>query len=258
MFKSILCPVDFSDRSRGAAHAARAFARRFGSEVVALHIAPDGDPAHVAEAEQKLAAFVRYDLEGCSVSSFVETGDTAERILQVAVDRRIEMIVMATHGLSPFRRFELGSVATKVLHLSPCPVWTGPHLEGWPALDAMPLRVIVCALDFGPRSCSALHWASCLAKEFHAKLTLAHVVRPDEREHRFEAPEETMLRQKEHMTTRADVRILEGMPASRLSELADEVAADLVVIGRTRASSTRLGANAYAIISHSPCPVLSA
>jgi len=257
MFKSILCPVDFSDRSRGAARAARAFARKFQCEVVVLHVSSDGDPAAIAEAERRLGDLITQELTDCLVLPCVVTGDPAERIIQFNRDRRVDLVVMATHGTSPFRKFELGSVASKVLHLATCPVWTSPHLEDWPVVEAMPLRSILCAVDFGPRSCTALHWASCLAKESDAKLTLAHVVQPDEREHRFEAPETTLRRQQERLTGRSEARIVEGIPAPMLRELAEETAADLMVIGRTHASSPGLGANAYAIIAHSPCPVLS-
>jgi nucleotide-binding universal stress UspA family protein len=163
---------------------------------------------------------------------------------------------MPTHGLSPFRRFALGSIASKVLHLATCPVWTSCHLENWPAVDSLPMRLIVCALDFGPRSCAALHWASRLARDFDAKLTLAHVIRPDESTP-MEPPEETLRRQRQTLHVACDTRILEGMPAPVLSALAEETDADLMVIGRTHASSPGLGANAYAIIAHAPCPVLS-
>src|SRR5579872_3395924 len=54
MFTRILFPVDFSERSRGAAHAARALAQRFRSEIIALHVTPDADPAAMEDAENKL------------------------------------------------------------------------------------------------------------------------------------------------------------------------------------------------------------
>ena len=57
----------------------------------------------------------------------------------------------------------------------------------------------------------------------------------------------------------AEIEILEGSPASALPEASDRLNADLIVIGRTHAPETGgyLGANAYAIIARSPCPVLS-
>jgi len=256
MFKSILCPLDFSDRSRGAARVARAFAHRFSSELLVLHVAPDGDPDRLRKAESELEAFIEQEMQGYRVVPYVDSGDEADRILQFSEDRHVELVVMGTHGSSPFRRFQLGSVVSKVLHLATCPVWTSPHLEDWPAVDSIALRSILCALDFGPRSCAVLRWASSLAREFGSKLTLAHVVGVNEAEHRFESPEQTLRRQQQRLPG-AEARILEGAPAPVLSELADEMAADLMVIGRAHASAAGLGANAYAVIAHSPCPVLS-
>jgi len=40
--RKILFPVDFSDRCRGAAHAVRPVATRFGAEVTALHVVEPG------------------------------------------------------------------------------------------------------------------------------------------------------------------------------------------------------------------------
>ena len=257
MFKSILCPVDFSKRSRDASRFAVAMARRFHSEIVALHVAPDGNPAHIAEVEQKLGNFVAHEFGDCLVLPCVVTGDPVERIVQFTHDRRIELVAMATRA-SRLRATHLGSVASGVLREATCPVWTSAHAIAGPDADFAEPKRILCGLDFGPRSCAALHWASFLAKEFGAALTLAHVIGPEEREHRREAPERTLQRQCERMSCPCDIRILEGSPASELSRLAAEMETGLVVIGRTHASSPGLGANAYGIIAESSCPVLSA
>jgi nucleotide-binding universal stress UspA family protein len=257
MFTRILFPVDFSDRSRGGAHAARALAQRFRSEIIALHVAPDDDPAGLAEAESKLQHLESHELGGCDVSRCVVSGDAASRIVQLIHDRGADLVVMPTHGLSRFRQFQLGSVTAKVLRLATCPVWTSSHLEDWPVVESIPLRSVLCALDFGPRSCTALQWASRIAKEFGAKLILSHIVRPGETDHLLETPEHTLQRQQGGLHVPSEIRIVEGTPAPMLSGLAEEVSADLMIIGRTHASSAGLGANAYAIIAHSPCPVLS-
>ncbi|HUA86226.1 MAG TPA: universal stress protein [Bryobacteraceae bacterium] len=257
MFRRILCPTDFSERSRGAAHVARALAHRFLSEIVLLHIAPAGATrARRAEAERKLGEIVTEDLEGCVVSPCIIFGEAADEIVKFSRDHRSDLLLMATHGNSAFRRFQIGSVTTRVLYAADCPVWTSAHLEDWPAVDAIPLRSILCALDFGPRSCGALNWSSRLAQEFEAKLTLAHVVAA-RGDYFAEDPLLTLRRQQEKLRVPAEVRVLEGRPAAMLSDLAEEIAADLTVIGRTHAASPGLGASAYAIIAHSPCPVLS-
>lgn len=61
------------------------------------------------------------------------------------------------------------------------------------------------------------------------------------------------------MSAGAAIEVLEGSPAAALSDAAELLGADLVVIGRKGASETggSVGTNAYAIIARSPCPVLS-
>lgn len=56
-----------------------------------------------------------------------------------------------------------------------------------------------------------------------------------------------------------ETEVLEGSPAEALSAAAERLDADLLVIGRSHDTEPggKLGANAYAIIARSPCPVLS-
>ena len=57
-------------------------------------------------------------------ASLVREGAEATEIARLARSRRAAMIVMGTHGRSGVRRVFLGSVATRVLSLAPCPVLT--------------------------------------------------------------------------------------------------------------------------------------
>lgn len=49
-------------------------------------------------------------------------GDTAEEIVRLAERRQCSEIVMGTRGMGALRNLVLGSVATKVIHLTPLPV----------------------------------------------------------------------------------------------------------------------------------------
>jgi nucleotide-binding universal stress UspA family protein len=51
-------------------------------------------------------------------------GVPADVIVRTARTRRAALIVMGTHGRSGFSRFLLGSVASRVVATSPCPVLT--------------------------------------------------------------------------------------------------------------------------------------
>lgn len=61
----------------------------------------------------------------------IESGDTAERIVERATQSNAEVIVMSTHGLGASGRYALGSVALKVLMTAPCPVFMIRIQEAW-------------------------------------------------------------------------------------------------------------------------------
>lgn len=273
--RKILFPADFSARCRGAAHAVRAVATLFGAEVTAIHVLEPGSVSDVGEdlpdrARQSMEKLIAEDLYGCKVNPCIATGDPATRIVEHARNGRVDLIMMPTHGYGLFRRFLLGSVTAKVLHDASCPVWTSAHLESWPAVEKVSLRSLLCGLDFGPRSGAALKCASRMAAEFRAKLIVGHVMPafdgaaaelwPGEcRAHAAKAAEERVREVNRKLGVSAEVEILDGSPASALSEAAERLDTDLLVIGRTHIFDPegKLGANAYAIIAHSPCPVLS-
>jgi len=72
--------------------------------------------AALKSARRKLdAAKVKYDYH-------IGVGDEAEVICKYAKDKRVDQIFMGTRGLGQVSTLVLGSVATKVIHLSPVPV----------------------------------------------------------------------------------------------------------------------------------------
>jgi nucleotide-binding universal stress UspA family protein len=66
-----------------------------------------------------------------SAHSVLASGDPAREIIREAEDQSIDLIVIATHGLTGWGRLLFGSVAEKVVRLAPCPVLTikGPRPE---------------------------------------------------------------------------------------------------------------------------------
>jgi nucleotide-binding universal stress UspA family protein len=65
------------------------------------------------------------------VRAVILEGDPAEEIIKVAADEKVNLIVIATHGRSGWKRFVFGSVAEKVIRLSTSAVLTirAPHEE---------------------------------------------------------------------------------------------------------------------------------
>ena len=281
----ILAPVEFAERCAGTVRYAKTLADQFGSELTLLHVvlpAPPGMAEEVyvrgtAEVKEKLDAFLAADLSGSSVRRIVVKGDPARKIVQYALNEQSDVILMATHGLGVFRRHLLGSNTAKVLHDADCPVWTGLHLEGAGGPPPFPIRHILCAVDLGPQSANALAWAAALQKEFDARLTLAHAaLAPPQRARQGAAQHHGALEPNWSVSIRsaaqneleqlrsdsgcaAEILVESGEPSLVISEAAHRLRADVVVIGRGSAAGAvgRLRANAYAIIRHSPCPVVS-
>src|SRR3982751_3522453 len=78
------------------------------------------------------------------------------------------MIMMPTRARGRHRQFLLGSIAAKVLHDAPCPVWTSPHPRELNPFH--PYRRIILALDYRSLSIPLLVRASDFAGLFGASL----------------------------------------------------------------------------------------
>jgi nucleotide-binding universal stress UspA family protein len=282
----ILLPVDFSERSVGAAHYASLLASHFHSELILLHALPppqmefgplDIGGTRLAEVYRdrsarvcgELDGFLAGELAGLNVRRVVIEGDPAAKIVEFAHQQAAGLIIMPTHGYGPFRRFILGSNTAKVLHDADCPVWTGVHIEDAPASGWIPLRNILCAIDLGPQSSKTLCWAAQLALEFGARLSMVHATGPTpEPDDSSDASWQSGIRQaagtelqrlRQLVHAEADLILEGGDPAKAICATAERIQADLLVIGRGSAAGVfgRLRTNAYAIIRMSPCPVVS-
>ena len=282
----IVLPVDFSERSLGAARYGKTLATHFDSELTLLHVLT---PPHyefgaleiggsmlselyvnrAAQVEKELASFLVDELAGLNVRRVVLEGDPAREIVEFAHSEKAGLIVMPTHGYGPFRQFILGSITAKVLHDADCPVWTGVHLEEAPPVEAMAFDHILCALDLGPQSCQTLERAAAMQARFGTRLTVLHVTTglqhpqevpdPEWRADMVRGAREELDRLQQQRGTKAELLIEAGDPAKIVCEVAQLQKADLVVIGRGSAGGVfgRLRTNAYAIIRQSPCPVVS-
>ena len=145
--KRILCPTDFSDPSLHALEAAKELALHFNARLFLLHVItpPTTVPTLNAATMQMTAyqdALEKPSTEALSsvvkrnipaeidAVQVVETGSPPDEIARTAAKERVDLIVMATHGHTGWRRFLFGSVAEKAVRLAPCPVLTIQPPEG--------------------------------------------------------------------------------------------------------------------------------
>jgi nucleotide-binding universal stress UspA family protein len=206
--KTILLPVDFPNTSLPVIHQAATLARRFQSEIVALHVVTaESHAAGVPESASDranwnmVAEIVKVaqknqdhtlgpELESLRIQTELVTGDPAQAIVETAQAQKADLIMMPSHGYA-FTRFLLGSESADVTNGIECPVWTSAQVEESLSLSlssspssssSLPhdfaIRNVLCAIDFTPHSEITVSWAAYMAGEFDARLTLAHVT-PD-------------------------------------------------------------------------------
>ncbi|WP_034292735.1 universal stress protein [Herbaspirillum sp. RV1423] len=143
MYAKILVPVDGSTTANQALDEAIKLAHALGSTIEALYVVdnshllydtgftPSADihgavvDAGQAILDEAKARIVATGLQGDTrmVESQSTPGDVPGAILKAAKDSKAELVVIGSHGRTGFRRLVLGSVAEKVMHQCPLPVW---------------------------------------------------------------------------------------------------------------------------------------
>jgi nucleotide-binding universal stress UspA family protein len=143
LYKTVLCPVDFSDASTRAVEYALSIAKEADARLILLHVleslydqAPiDEEAAHLTvpeyrrhveqDATSRLGAAVPTDARvWCRPEEQLAFGKAYEEILRVAEESRSELIVMGVHSRSAVAIWLFGSTTHHVIRQATCPVLT--------------------------------------------------------------------------------------------------------------------------------------
>jgi nucleotide-binding universal stress UspA family protein len=139
--RRVLAPTDFSDVSVATVVRASEIAEHFGAELIVAHVIPPvptlpTDPHYNFEvpayqealrenAERRLKETIRSHVSAAVRSrSLVSHGEPAREIVRIAEEEGVDLIVIATHGLTGWQHIVFGSVAEKVVRTAGCPVLT--------------------------------------------------------------------------------------------------------------------------------------
>jgi len=139
--KRILCPVDLSETQHPALDVACDIAAFFAAElrilnvvapVPVLSVPPTPTATFDVSAYQKdltrsACKFLKclpekQVSEEVKIIREVETGEPAERIVALADEQGVDLIVITTHGRKGLKHLVFGSVAEKVIRTANCPV----------------------------------------------------------------------------------------------------------------------------------------
>lgn len=186
--KKIIIPVDFSDVSSNAFMYGHRLATDIGAIVKALHVylptskelyeATVVDVDFIEMRKAKLDNYVKdFDRDWGSdimatsiVDSEFRTGFPGEEILDSLKDNDAEMIIMGSTGDSGAIKKWFGSVSTKVMHESPCPVLLIPENAGYKGVHNL-----LYAYDDIELDKAILDQLVSFASKFDSVLHLVHV-----------------------------------------------------------------------------------
>jgi universal stress protein A len=143
--KNVLVATDFSEASDGAVALARQLAQVFGSTLHVMHVARsvvagavgvEGYTTDFAALQREVEGAAHKQLDtvitdedrrALHARGVVRTSDSpADSIVSYAKDQHIDLLVVGSHDGGAARPL-MGSVAERVVHLSPCAVLMVRH-----------------------------------------------------------------------------------------------------------------------------------
>jgi nucleotide-binding universal stress UspA family protein len=136
--RRILCPTDFSEFSSRALAHALPLAKWYEATIAALHVynfvAPPPTKMPTLAIRPHLSSEIRKERlralipegarEWCRPEAVVASGRAYRGIVNVADERRADLIVMGVTGRGQMNRMLFGSTTTHVVHEATCPVLT--------------------------------------------------------------------------------------------------------------------------------------
>ncbi len=192
MIERLLVPLDGSSASESILPLVRVLARGLGQPVVLLMVIPPLGDLHPAQSDldteltmiheqrhEYAATYldglrVRLEAEGVWASTVVADGVVAPTIVATATQRQAGAVLMATHGRGGAMRWVLGSIADKVVRLSPVPVLLRRPQETARPWDRV--QAILLPLDGSALAAQAIPYASFLAQTLQAKVIVIGTV----------------------------------------------------------------------------------
>jgi nucleotide-binding universal stress UspA family protein len=281
----ILCPTDLSTESDEALRYALALACAYNAKLMLLHCREAGSIVEWANSSQaarlfEQALFTYLDANELKALDWeavlVEGDDAGKAIVQEAVNRNVDLIVMRSRQ-RPHAAALLGSTAETVCRKATCPVLvTHPSEREWVGLTTcqIDLQRLLVAYENSADADLALSYGTSLAQRYQTEVHLLHVISD-------EAPEESELAwsdaSRESSYEIAARRLQQAIPKEaglwcnivtavrcghpwhEIVEYATENKIDLICMGASGSGFSlekMFGSTADRVLRHAPCPVL--
>lgn len=274
--KKILVPVDFTETSEAAINEAVIIAKELKAQLFIIHVVeylgyyfsvvPETQTIHpsIIEMEkvvQKKMEAIQKKIkatEGIVPVIFVTTGHIHDEIISFSNKKKIDLIIMGTHGASGYKELFIGSNAQRIVTLSDIPVLTMRKKK-----RKAGFKNILLPIDNSLHSREKVNLTILIAQLFNAKIHILGL--PDSADTndlnkiniKLDSVEKLITAGKlSHKTTIVHEKSL----AKAAMDYAEKRKCDLIVINTGHESELTgifLGAFAQQIVNHAKIPVLS-
>jgi len=203
--------------------------------------------------------------EGVEIETTLATGNIHESIIDVAIEKDCDMIVVGRSGMHSIERAFMGSTAARIIGYSPIDVLVMPNNA------ALKWDNILLAVDGSRYGEIAANRAINMAQTYGDALNIMSVVDVNE-EFYANAPQAVdkmvvaardTVQGVQDMTKKArirtDVFVREGETHEKIIEMARELKSDVICMGshgRTGLRRLLMGSVTEKVIGNAPCPVL--
>jgi len=277
LFKRILVAVDGSHTCLLAQELAVLLAKKFQSKVTLVHAVPEQlldlgvkTPADIPKSvlEEISEWFVKkgeeilrnaqaiFSEEGVEIDARLLHGDPAENIINLAADKKYDLIVLGNRGETEAEVFSLGSNAEKISRHAECSVFI--------IKEKTKISKILVAVDGSENAQKGLHYAVQLAQKFNAEITVMNVMerrlfglKPKVAQN---VGEQVLSKAVEEVKGISVTKRLEsGNPSEKIIEVANKEEYDLIVVGSRGLSRSKrffLGSVSDDVSHHAHCSVL--
>jgi nucleotide-binding universal stress UspA family protein len=247
-FRSILAATDLSEEGTSSIKLAADLAFQYRSQLYVVHAVPPQiyvPRVDQIEATRKDLERIRYrlhaynqdipELRKVEYEEMVVCASPQTAIATTVISKKIDLLVVGSHGRQGVPKLALGSIAEWSIRHVHCPIlvaapkWNHATRERQSILFATSLRA---------ESLRPAQYASSLAQEYNAELTLLHVVSPDDPEFGSVTEQQNVLAKLHQLlpqnasdwcTPRFEV--LSGEVANVVEKVASAIGATMIILG---------------------------
>lgn len=289
--KKILVPLDFSEYSFKALEFALELSLKFNVELTILHVIAlfqddiDEEERMVQYEEwikkqeedtrsQMNSSRIKASQHGTQVNSAIIRGiSVADTIIEYLDVNPVDLVTIGTHGRTGLKHLFLGSVAEKIVRLSPVPVLTVHR-----SIQKFQINKLLVPIDFSPYSQESTDFAVSLAKEFDAEIDFLHVIEQDVHPSFYASGIESIFQidknlkdrviknmkefiaEQIHPDLKVNFIVCEGKAHKQIVNISEEKASDLIIISSHGLSGIEhflLGSTTEKVVRWANCPVLT-